>query len=181
MLMKEEKQRAARVEIRRAAQEAASTSTSEQTNENVQRKKEEENLECSSEVQYTVTGIWGSAMAHEETLRQYVKDNNLINIDNVIEKEFVSLVDAGLAINCAYPLMLHPKRKVDVIISLDYSDGDIYETLTLAKKFAEENNLRFPSVDTKHEQPEDCSVYSGPSTPTVIHMPLFNEFNKHGK
>ncbi|XP_039605449.1 cytosolic phospholipase A2 gamma-like isoform X1 [Polypterus senegalus] len=107
------------------------------------------------------------------------QDNNLINIDNVIEKEFVSLVDAGLAINCAYPLMLHPKRKVDVIISLDYSDGDIYETLTLAKKFAEENNLRFPSVDTKHEQPEDCSVYSGPSTPTVIHMPLFNEFNKH--
>uniref|UniRef100_A0A8C4RN15 PLA2c domain-containing protein n=1 Tax=Erpetoichthys calabaricus TaxID=27687 RepID=A0A8C4RN15_ERPCA len=105
---------------------------------------------------------------------------NLKNIDNMIEKEFVSLVDAGLAINCAYPLMLHPKRKVDVIISLDYSDGDIFETLTLAKDFADANNLRFPSVDTKDEQPEDCSVYSGPSTPTVIHMPLFNEFNKHG-
>uniref|UniRef100_A0A8C4RLV8 PLA2c domain-containing protein n=1 Tax=Erpetoichthys calabaricus TaxID=27687 RepID=A0A8C4RLV8_ERPCA len=52
------------------------------------------------------------------------------NIRNVIQKEFLSLVDAGLAINCAYPLMLQEKRKVDVIISLDYSDGDIFMTAT---------------------------------------------------
>ncbi|XP_039605447.1 cytosolic phospholipase A2 gamma-like [Polypterus senegalus] len=107
------------------------------------------------------------------------QDKNLKNINNVIKKEFVSLVDAGLAINCAYPLMLHPKRKVDVIISLDYSDGDIFETLTLAKEFAKENHLHFPSVNKEDKQPEDCSVYSDTSTPTVIHMPLFNKVNKN--
>ncbi|KAG2468101.1 GBB2 protein, partial [Polypterus senegalus] len=49
MLTKEKKQRAARVEKRRAAQEAASTSTSEQTNAK-RTEKEYENKECSSQV-----------------------------------------------------------------------------------------------------------------------------------
>ncbi|KAG2468199.1 PA24C phospholipase, partial [Polypterus senegalus] len=119
--------------------------------------------------------------SHPELDVCHLQDKNLKNINNVIKKEFVSLVDAGLAINCAYPLMLHPKRKVDVIISLDYSDGDIFETLTLAKEFAKENHLHFPSVNKEDKQPEDCSVYSDTSTPTVIHMPLFNKVNKNGK
>ncbi|XP_064415606.1 cytosolic phospholipase A2 gamma-like isoform X2 [Latimeria chalumnae] len=40
------------------------------------------------------------------------------------EEELIHLVDAGLAINSAYPLMLRQERQVDLILSFDYSEGD---------------------------------------------------------
>ncbi|KAG2468675.1 PA24C phospholipase, partial [Polypterus senegalus] len=126
-------------------------------------------------------GLWGSAMGDLTYLWHYLKDENINNIHNVIKKEFLSLVDAGLAINCAYPLMLQEKRKVDVIISLDYSNGDVFMTLNQAKAYADAYNLPFPPVDKKGQKPQDCNVYSDASTPTVIHMPLFNDSNKNGK
>ncbi|XP_058888679.1 cytosolic phospholipase A2 gamma-like [Acipenser ruthenus] len=41
-----------------------------------------------------------------------------------LEKEKISLIDAGLLMNSAYPVVLHPKRKVDLILSFDFSAGD---------------------------------------------------------
>ncbi|KAG2468674.1 PA24F phospholipase, partial [Polypterus senegalus] len=90
---------------------------------------------------------------------------------------FVSLVDAGLEINTAYPLMLRAERKVDVIISLDFSEGDLFETLIHATEYAKVNCLRFPPVNINKNLPTDCCVYSDPVTPTVIHMPLANSAN----
>ncbi|XP_051780190.1 cytosolic phospholipase A2 gamma-like [Erpetoichthys calabaricus] len=90
---------------------------------------------------------------------------------------FVSLVDAGLEINCAYPLMLRAERKVDVIISVDFSAGDIFETLVEAKQYAKVNCLPFPPVKINNKVPNDCNVYSDPATLTVIHIPLANSVN----
>uniref|UniRef100_A0A8D0G968 Uncharacterized protein n=1 Tax=Sphenodon punctatus TaxID=8508 RepID=A0A8D0G968_SPHPU len=36
----------------------------------------------------------------------------------------ISLVDAVLSINSAYPLILRPERKVNLILSFDFSCGD---------------------------------------------------------
>uniref|UniRef100_A0A8C4RLM4 PLA2c domain-containing protein n=1 Tax=Erpetoichthys calabaricus TaxID=27687 RepID=A0A8C4RLM4_ERPCA len=94
---------------------------------------------------------------------------------------FVSLVDAGLEINTAYPLMLRAERKVDVIISLDFSEGDLFETLVHATDYAKVNCLPFPPVNINNMLPTDCCVYSDPATPTVIHMPLANSANANGK
>lgn len=38
------------------------------------------------------------------------------------DKDNMMLLDAGLSFNSPYPLVLHPCRKVDLIISFDWSD-----------------------------------------------------------
>ncbi|XP_070585336.1 cytosolic phospholipase A2 gamma-like isoform X3 [Erythrolamprus reginae] len=43
------------------------------------------------------------------------------------DKKDIQLADAGIAINSAYPLILHPERKVDLILSFDFSEGDPFE------------------------------------------------------
>lgn len=43
------------------------------------------------------------------------------------ENKIISLVDAGLAINSAYPLVLRAERQTDLILSFDFSSGDPFE------------------------------------------------------
>lgn len=42
-------------------------------------------------------------------------------------REFLHLVDAGLAINSPYPLVLPPAREAHLILSFDFSAGDPLE------------------------------------------------------
>lgn len=42
-------------------------------------------------------------------------------------REFLHLVDAGLAINTPYPLVLPPAREAHLILSFDFSAGDPLE------------------------------------------------------
>ncbi|XP_039605452.1 cytosolic phospholipase A2 gamma-like [Polypterus senegalus] len=79
--------------------------------------------------------------------------------------------------NCAYPLMLRAERKVDVIISVDFSAGDVFETLVKAKQYSKVNCLPFPPVKINDRAPNDCNVHSDPATLTVIHIPLANAAN----
>lgn len=46
-------------------------------------------------------------------------------------KKHISLVDAGLDINIAFPLMLPPHRNIDLILSFDFSEGDPFEVTIL--------------------------------------------------
>lgn len=45
----------------------------------------------------------------------------------LVKTKLISLIDAGLAINSAYPLVLRAKRRADLIISFDFSSGDPFE------------------------------------------------------
>ncbi|KAG2463344.1 GCP2 protein, partial [Polypterus senegalus] len=83
MLTKEEKQRATRVGKRRAAQEAASASTSEQTNAK-RTEKEYENYECSSQV-YNVK-IAEFSKTPEDFLKKYdeLKSRNVRHLDPLV-------------------------------------------------------------------------------------------------
>lgn len=97
-------------------------------------------------------------------------------------KERINLMDAGLLVNVGYPPFLGDKRDIDLIIAPEYSAGDIFETLTLARDYAEKVNKPFPEIDNKileeKDWPKDCYVFQGEQNqPTIIYMPLFNRKN----
>ncbi|KAK7938598.1 hypothetical protein WMY93_001924 [Mugilogobius chulae] len=88
-----------------------------------------------------------------------------------------------LLVNVAYPSFLGSKRDIDLIIAPEYSAGDMFETLTLARAYAAEVQKPFPQLDDqvlKEEKdwPRDCYVFEGNGTaPTIVFMPLFNRRN----
>ncbi|XP_055756924.1 cytosolic phospholipase A2 gamma-like isoform X3 [Salvelinus fontinalis] len=102
------------------------------------------------------------------------------DLTSMASKEKIHLIDAGLKINSPYPPILRTERDVDLIISLDFSAGDPFETVFSAKQYADELELPFPPVKESmreaKDHPQDCYVFEGrrPEEPTVMHMPLFN-------
>ncbi|XP_060946331.1 cytosolic phospholipase A2 gamma-like isoform X2 [Limanda limanda] len=98
-------------------------------------------------------------------------------------RERFHLVDAGLLINVAYPPFLGEKRDIDLIIVPEYSAGNMFETLTLARDYAAEVKKPFPEIDDQEilddrEWPKDCYVFEGKEKePTIVYMPLFNRRN----
>ncbi|XP_069505151.1 cytosolic phospholipase A2 gamma-like [Ambystoma mexicanum] len=99
-------------------------------------------------------------------------------------QEYIHLIDAGLAINSAYPLVLRPERKVDLILSFDFSAGDPFATLKESAEYCRSNKIPFPiiTLDTREENyPSGCYIFKGPNVPTVMHFPLFNVDNCPGE
>ncbi|KAM4635750.1 cytosolic phospholipase A2 gamma-like [Polymixia lowei] len=97
-------------------------------------------------------------------------------------KEQIHLIDAGVMLNMPYPPFLGDKRDVDLIIALEYSAGNSFETLTQARDYAANVKKPFPEIDDKvleeKDWPKDCYVFQGEQNqPTIIYMPLFNRQN----
>ncbi|KAI1902209.1 hypothetical protein AGOR_G00042360 [Albula goreensis] len=93
------------------------------------------------------------------------------------------LIDAGMLLNSPYMAALRPERKVDLILSFDFSAGDPFLTVNLAAEYCKESGIPFPPVDVPEEEkenPKDFYVFKGEQGPTVIHMPLFNVVNCEG-
>ncbi|CAM4628123.1 unnamed protein product [Lepidochelys olivacea] len=107
-----------------------------------------------------------------------------ISNPELVNNKIFSLVDAGIAINCAYPLVLRRDRKVKLILSFDYGPGDPFKTLKQAAKYCEDNHIPFPKVDENllqdTDNPSDCYIFRGEGAPTVMHLPLFNKVNCPG-
>ncbi|CAM5099653.1 unnamed protein product [Natator depressus] len=99
--------------------------------------------------------------------------------------KLIYLIDAGIAINSAYPLVLRPQRKVQLILSFDFSAGDPFETIKKTAKYCETNHIPFPEIDPEEikdpDHPSDCYIFRGKDVPTVMHFPLFNTKNCPGK
>lgn len=101
-------------------------------------------------------------------------------------KETFHLMDGGMLINVGYPSFLGEKRHIDLIIAPEYSAGDMFETLTLARDYAAKVNKPFPELDDKvleqeRDWPKDCYVFEGKEKePTIVFMPLFNRQNCKG-
>ncbi|NP_001007431.2 uncharacterized protein isoform X1 [Danio rerio] len=88
--------------------------------------------------------------------------------------------DAGLLLNSPYLSVLRKERNTDLIISLDFSEGDPFMTVRGAAETCRKLNIPFPQVnipDQDIEKPKDFYVFKGINTPTVIHIPLFNVVN----
>ncbi|XP_053312959.1 cytosolic phospholipase A2 gamma [Spea bombifrons] len=97
-------------------------------------------------------------------------------------QEYIHLIDAGLEINSAYPLMLAPYRKVDLILSFDFSEGDPFMTIKQTAEYCEKNHIPFPKIhiqngeDEQKSPSQNCYIFEGDQkdTPVVMHFPLFN-------
>ncbi|XP_044857053.1 cytosolic phospholipase A2 gamma-like [Mauremys mutica] len=98
--------------------------------------------------------------------------------------KIISLIDSWTAINSAYPLVLRGERKVKLILSFDFSDGDPFETIKKTAKYCETNNIPFPKIDPEKLDPchpSDCYIFKGKDVPIVMHFPLFNIKNCPGE
>uniref|UniRef100_A0A8C0WZS1 PLA2c domain-containing protein n=1 Tax=Castor canadensis TaxID=51338 RepID=A0A8C0WZS1_CASCN len=102
--------------------------------------------------------------------------------EDMCSRKLLHLVDAGLAINSPYPLLLPPAREVQLILSFDFSDGDPFETVRATADYCHHHKIPFPLVkeaDLKEwaEAPTSCYILKGESGPMVMHFPLFNKDN----
>ncbi|XP_010578291.1 PREDICTED: cytosolic phospholipase A2 gamma [Haliaeetus leucocephalus] len=128
-------------------------------------------------IQCALTWKWGTT------------NNFLYNCPNfqssyLVKTKVISLIDAGLAINSAYPLVLRAKRRADLIISFDFSSGDPFETIKRTATYCQKNGIAFPKIEDQEmdkENPSECYIFQGDkSCPTVMHFPLFNNANCSG-
>ncbi|XP_077078157.1 cytosolic phospholipase A2 gamma-like [Siphateles boraxobius] len=98
----------------------------------------------------------------------------------LLESETRDYEDGGLLLNSPYFSVLREERNIDLIISLDFSDGDPFKTVKDAADMCKTRNIPFPEVRVSSEdikKPKDFYVFNGQNTPTVIHIPLFNVGN----
>ncbi|KAF4113935.1 hypothetical protein G5714_006480 [Onychostoma macrolepis] len=98
----------------------------------------------------------------------------------LLKTEMRDFEDAGLLLNSPYISVLRKERNLDLIISLDFSEGDPFMTVREAAEKCKKLNIAFPEVNIPSEdlkKPKDFYVFKGQNTPTVIHIPLFNVVN----
>uniref|UniRef100_A0A0D9S2P6 Phospholipase A2 group IVC n=1 Tax=Chlorocebus sabaeus TaxID=60711 RepID=A0A0D9S2P6_CHLSB len=94
-------------------------------------------------------------------------------------RKHLHLVDAGLAINTPFPLVLPPTREVHLILSFDFSAGDPFETIRATTDYCRRHKIPFPHVeeaklDLWSKAPASCYILKGETGPVVMHFPLFN-------
>ncbi|RXN10631.1 cytosolic phospholipase A2 gamma-like protein [Labeo rohita] len=101
------------------------------------------------------------------------------------ESEMRDYIDAGLLLNSPYFSVLREERHIELIISLDFSEGDPFMTVRDAAEMCKKLKIAFPEINIPSEEvkkPKDFYVFEGQNkTPTVIHIPLFNVVNCGGK
>ncbi|XP_008267359.3 cytosolic phospholipase A2 delta isoform X2 [Oryctolagus cuniculus] len=96
------------------------------------------------------------------------------------------LVDAGYFINTSCPCMFRPGRKLDLILSFDYSLSSHFEALQQTELYCRARGLPFPHMQPSPQdqrQPGECHLFSDPTcpeAPVLLHFPLVNaSFKDH--
>ncbi|CAD7671034.1 unnamed protein product [Nyctereutes procyonoides] len=96
------------------------------------------------------------------------------------------LVDVGYFLNTSCPSMFRPGRRLDLILSLDYSLSAPFEALQQTELYCRALGLPFPRVDPSPQdqrQPTECHLFSDPTcpdAPVLLHFPLVNaSFKDH--
>lgn len=93
-------------------------------------------------------------------------------------KKDLRLVDAAMAFNIPVPVVLHEKRKADIILIFDMS-GDIEitratDTLGTTEKYAQHHGLLFPKITYDTVSKQALSIFSDDNNadvPMVLYMP----------
>uniref|UniRef100_A0A8C1NW04 PLA2c domain-containing protein n=1 Tax=Cyprinus carpio TaxID=7962 RepID=A0A8C1NW04_CYPCA len=129
---------------------------------------------CFSICRCAVLWIWG----RKYDFLQNMTDKTVPRA--LLESETRDYIDAGVLQNSPYFSVLREERDIDLIISLDFSDGDPFMTVREAAETCRKRKIPFPEVnipDKDVKKPKDFYVFKGKNTPTVIHIPLFNVVN----
>ncbi|XP_056460874.1 cytosolic phospholipase A2 zeta-like isoform X1 [Gadus chalcogrammus] len=118
---------------------------------------------------------WGTT----ENFLYAVKDSE---VPDCLQSRVLNLIDGGIAINVPYESFLGKKRDVDLLIAAEFSAGEMFETLTLARDYAAAVGKPFPVIDEQvlldKDWPKDFYVFPGENDqPTIVFMPLFNRIN----
>ncbi|XP_078515766.1 cytosolic phospholipase A2 delta-like [Lissotriton helveticus] len=101
--------------------------------------------------------------------------------------ERLCLVDAAYYINASYPSLLKAERKVDVILSFDYSLNTPLQSVEQTEKYCTEQGIAFPKIvlsDEEKKSTKECYTFTdteNPNAPTVLHFPLVNDTFKEFK
>uniref|UniRef100_A0A8C9TCG6 PLA2c domain-containing protein n=1 Tax=Scleropages formosus TaxID=113540 RepID=A0A8C9TCG6_SCLFO len=99
----------------------------------------------------------------------------------LLSDEKRNLEDAGILLNSPYVAALRPERKVDLILSFDFSSDDPFLTVKKAADYCKEAGIPFPSLviePGEEKNPKDFYVFKDETkAPIVIHIPLFNTVN----
>ncbi|XP_006898778.1 PREDICTED: cytosolic phospholipase A2 gamma [Elephantulus edwardii] len=120
------------------------------------------------------------------TTHNFLHKHGGISDEVMSGREYLHLVDAGLAINTPYPLVLPPTRKAHLILSFDFSADDPFETLKATAAYCGLNNIPFPPLKETELQecakaPSDCYIFKGDTGPVIMHFPLFNTKSCEGE
>ncbi|KAG8449432.1 hypothetical protein GDO86_016182, partial [Hymenochirus boettgeri] len=111
------------------------------------------------------------------------KDTHLDSFPNKLTplSDNLCLVDAGYFINASFPPLLRQQRKVDVILSFDYTLDTPLMSVQQTCKYCTEQGIGFPKVSLKEEEKEkanECYRFTdedNPEAPIVLHFPLVND------
>ncbi|XP_052570342.1 cytosolic phospholipase A2 gamma isoform X3 [Peromyscus californicus insignis] len=116
------------------------------------------------------------------TVYNFLYKHGNITDEAMQSREFLHLVDAGLAINTPYPLVLPPVREAHLILSFDFSAGDPLETIRTTADYCRCHAIPFPEVREDQlkewaKAPASCYILRGETGPVVMHFTLFNKNN----
>ncbi|XP_066197624.1 cytosolic phospholipase A2 delta [Saccopteryx leptura] len=102
------------------------------------------------------------------------------------QEPHLCLVDAGYFLNTSSASMFRPGRRLDLILSFDYSLSSPFETLQQTEVYCQGQGLPFPHVELSPQdqcQPKECYLFSDPAcpeAPLLLHFPLVNaSFKDH--
>ncbi|XP_026099227.1 cytosolic phospholipase A2 gamma-like [Carassius auratus] len=129
---------------------------------------------CFSICRAAVLWIWG----RKYDFLQNMTDKTVPRA--LLKSETRDYIDAGVLQNSPYFSVLREERDIDLIISLDFSDGDPFMTVKNAAKTCRKLKIPFPVVNIPNKdekKPKDFYVFKAKNAPTVIHIPLFNVVN----
>ncbi|XP_058146051.1 cytosolic phospholipase A2 delta [Dasypus novemcinctus] len=90
------------------------------------------------------------------------------------------LVDTGYFLNTSVPSLLRPGRRLDLILSFDYSLSSPFKVLQQTELYCRAQGLPFPRVELgpqDRHQPKECHLFSDPAcpeAPVLLHFPLVN-------
>ncbi|XP_053365742.1 cytosolic phospholipase A2 zeta-like, partial [Clarias gariepinus] len=128
-------------------------------------------------------GLFRNNTSLEDTRYVTNKDTDSDAVPNKLSPthSYLNLVDSGHAINIAFPPVLRPHRRADIILSLNYSlETDHLQDLKKTQQYCIDHKIPFPKIDLSKYPPEPKEeVYvfmdeENPDAPMVLHFPLVN-------
>ncbi|XP_040189344.1 cytosolic phospholipase A2 delta-like [Rana temporaria] len=111
------------------------------------------------------------------------KDSSLDNFPNKLTPmaDNLCLVDAGYFINASFPPLLQPERKVDIILSFDYTLDTPLQSVEQTCTYCTTQGICFPRVSLSEEdrkKHKECYIFKDEeisNAPIVLHFPLVND------
>ncbi|CAB4028757.1 cytosolic phospholipase A2 [Paramuricea clavata] len=100
----------------------------------------------------------------------------------------ICVVDSGIAFNSPFPAILRPERKVELILSFDFSQRDggdkelPFKELLKAEQWAKDRGHPFPQIKgnpvTEDPNIRECYVFENKDDamcPMIVHFPIVNK------